>query len=135
MWKCQKCGREFPRQNQTHSCKIWPIENHFKNKELARSLFDEFVKRIREDVGEFEVRSLQCCIHLDTHFTFVAVFPMKDRIRLHFSVDHKIESPRIAEWSQYSKKRFMHRVEIKNREEINIEIIKWIKEAYNFREV
>jgi hypothetical protein len=38
MWTCEKCKRGFQRVGQTHSCKSVSVEDHLKNKELAKEL-------------------------------------------------------------------------------------------------
>ena len=134
MWKCPKCGRKFARKDQPHSCRTWPIDNHFKNKEeVARPLFNEFKARVKKNVGQFKIRSLHCCIHLVSDFSFVAVFPMKDKIRLHFSLDYKLESQRIGKRSQFSKNRYMYSIDLKTAKEMDAELMKWLKQAYNLR--
>ena len=50
MWTCPQCGRIFKKANQPHSCRKVPLEEHFKNKQAARMLFDFLVERINSRI-------------------------------------------------------------------------------------
>ena len=133
-WKCPKCGRKFEKNKQPHSCTIYPVAKHLKGKEAAAELYNELKIKIKKAAGPFKIESLPCCIHFVTAFTtftFAAVFAMKDRLRLHFTLDHKIASPRIRRYSQIATSRHMYEVDIKDKKEINKELLVWLKEAYN----
>ena len=58
---------------------------------------------------------------------------MKDKMRVHFQLDHKIESKRIWKSAQISAKRFTYRVDVHNEEEIDDELLNWIKLAYSVK--
>lgn len=61
MWTCPKCKREFSKTNQSHSCKVYPLENHFKGKEqVGKPLFDAFVEKVRQEVGPVKIDSPKC---------------------------------------------------------------------------
>ncbi len=32
LWRCPKCGREFARHNQGHSCVSTSVDDHFRGK-------------------------------------------------------------------------------------------------------
>lgn len=134
LWICPKCGRIFEKKNQAHSCKVYPLRNHFKGKEaVAVPLFRKLKARIKKDIGQIKVISLPCCIHLFGKFDFAAVFPLKDKIRIHFVLDYKLKSPRIYSFSKYSVSRYKYAIYIKDESKIDKELIGWMKEAYNLR--
>ena len=56
MWTCPKCGRIFKTTNQMHSCKKVPIADHFKNKDLAKDLFDYLVEQVTSKIGKVKIR-------------------------------------------------------------------------------
>jgi hypothetical protein len=132
LWKCPKCGRKFEKTEQPHSCTVYPVAKHLKGKETAAELYDELKTKIKKTIGPFRIESLPCCIHLvTTTFTFAAAFAMKDRLRLHFALDHKMTSRRIRRQSQIAASRHMYEVDIKDKKEIDKELLGWLKEAYN----
>ncbi len=131
MWKCPKCNREFMKNKQSHSCVFFPIENHFKNKESSKILFTKLIKAIENRIGEVKIESLLCCIHLLSNYTFSGVWILKDRVRLDFRVDYKIESKRIVDKQNLSKNRNLYYLEIKDEKEIDNKLLNWIKDSYN----
>ncbi len=130
-WKCPKCKRGFAKENQSHSCRIYPLENHFKNKEHAKELFNVLIEMMRKDVGKFIIDSPECCIHLVRNTTFAAVYALKDRIRLHFVLDYKKKINGAKEPFKMSANRYLYSLDILDKKDINKEILNIIKEAYN----
>lgn len=131
LWECPKCGRQFERKGQTHSCKYFPIEQHFIGKEKGKKLYERLKMVLREHLGDFKVESLECCIHFVSTFTFAAVKIVKDKIRVDFSLNHKLENKRIKKSIQMSAHRYLYCIDVINENEINQELMKWIQEAHN----
>jgi hypothetical protein len=130
LWKCAKCSREFAKKNQAHSCVSFPLENHFKDKEYAKELFTYLKEKIEASTGQLKIESLPCCIHLVSNYTFGAVWAMKDKLRIDFRTNFPIESSRIWKMIQMSPNRYLYYFEIKEKEEIDKELLGWIKAAY-----
>lgn len=131
MWKCPKCKREFAKRNQVHSCVFYPLEKHFEGKEdIARPLFEEFKKRIEKNIGPVKIESLPCCIHFVSDYTFGALWAMKDKARIDFRVNYDIESPRISRKIKMSPGRYLYYLEIKNKGEIDKQLLGWLKDSY-----
>lgn len=131
LWKCPKCGRQFERRGQSHSCKSFPVEQHFKGKPGGKLLYEKFKRVVRSQLGSFKIESLECCIHFVSTFTFAAVKIFKDKINVDFSLSRKIKSKRIAQYLQISANRYLHYIDIHTEDEIDEELIEWIEEAYN----
>jgi len=77
MWTCPKCGRVFQKAKQPHSCSKFPLEQHFKNKDAAKEIFDHLVEEINNKIGTVRIISLPCCIHLFGKFDFLAALPKR----------------------------------------------------------
>lgn len=134
LWACPKCGRTFAKKNQVHSCTVYPLKKHFVGKEeVAVPLFRELKTRIKKDIGSIKIISLPCCIHFFGKYDFAAVYALKDKVRIHFALDYKLKSSRIDKSSKYSAKRYMHSIDIESKDEIDKELIGWLKEAYHLR--
>ncbi len=132
MWTCPKCKREFFRDNQSHSCVVFPIENHFKGKDkIARQLFDDLIKQIEKNIGPIKIESLPCCIHLVSNYTFGAVWVQKEKIRIDFRIDSKIDDPRIYKQEKMSVNRYLYYLDIADKNDIDNKLISWIKKAYH----
>lgn len=129
LWKCPTCGRQFERHNQSHSCKVYPLELHFLRKDTGRALYERLCKEMHKKVGRFKIESLECCIHFVSTFTFAAVKIFKDKIRIDISLSYPIKNLRIKQAVKVSSNRFLYFIDIKSEAEINDELINWIKEA------
>jgi hypothetical protein len=129
MWHCPKCKREFKKNNQSHSCAVFPLEKHFIGKDYAKELFDYYIVEVRKKIKPLKIESLPCCIHLVTDFTFGAVWAMKDKIRIDFRLDKKVEIKSEAKITQISPNRFMYYLDIKDKKEITPELINLIEES------
>ena len=136
-WKCPKCGREFGKRNQQHSCTVYPLEKHFAGKEaVARPLYNMLRETIEKDIGPVKVESLPCCIHFVVNYeayTFAAVYALKDRIRIHFGSDRELKSPRIDKSAKVSAGKYMHSIDIRAGAEIDKELVSWLRQAYNLK--
>jgi len=124
------CKREFKNKNQAHSCTSFPLEKHFKGKETAKDLFLHLKGEIEKSVGHLKIESPPCCIHFVSNYTFGAVWPMKDKIRIDFRTDFEIKSKRIWKMAKLSANRYLYYLEIKNKKEIDRELLSWIRKAY-----
>jgi len=134
MWTCQKCGRIFEKAKQPHSCNKIPLEQHFKNKDRAKELFDHLVKHINSKIGRCQIISPPCCIHLFGTYDFLAVLPKKDKLEIRFSLDRKLDSPRLKQSVPLSAKNYKNCIDINTENEVNEELIKWLREAYHLKD-
>lgn len=134
MWSCPKCGREFEKEKQPHSCNKVPLKEHFKNKEKAEGLFKELVEQINNKIGKCKIISLPCCIHLFGKYDFLAFLPKKDSLEVRFSLDKKISNPRITQSVPISTKNFKNCLEITSEKDIDKELLAWLKESYNLKD-
>lgn len=133
MWTCPKCNRIFERTKQQHSCHKIPLEQHFKNKELARELFDFLVKQINSKIGKVKIISIPCCIHLFGKYDFIAALPKKDKLEIRFVLDKKLKDSRLMQSVSMSSKIYKNCINIAKKQEINYELLNWLKESYNLK--
>lgn len=133
MWKCPKCSRIFEKHGQMHSCRKKPLEEHFKNKGLAKDIFNSLVDSINQNVGKVEVISIPCCIHLFGKYDFLAALPKKNLLEIRFSLNRVLQSPRLKMSVAVSDTSYKNCIELESAEDINSELIDWIKEAYHLK--
>ncbi len=131
LWKCPQCGREFEREGQSHSCKIFPLQQHFENKPQGKLLYEKFKSAIKQQVGPFKTESLECCIHFVSTFTFATAKIFRDKIEVHFGLGRKIKSKRITQCVQLSANRYLYYINIYTSDEIDNTLMEWIAEAQN----
>src|SRR4030042_2851910 len=95
MWTCPKCERTLSRLSQPHSCHNIPLEQHFKNKDKAKELFNYLVEQVNSKIGKCQIISIPCCIHLFGTYDFLAALPKKDKLEIRFALDRKLTSQRL----------------------------------------
>lgn len=134
MWTCPKCKRIFKNTKQVHSCHIIDVARHFKNKEKAKELFDLLFKKINGEVGKCKIISLPCCIHLFGHYDFLAALPKKDHLEIRLGLNHKLNFKRVRLNFPVSAKSFKICIDVKEKREIDKQLMKWIGEAYHLKD-
>jgi hypothetical protein len=133
MWTCKNCERVFEKVGQSHSCQKVPLGQHFKNKEKAKDLFDHLVERINGEIGKTKIISLPCCVHLFGKYDFLAALPKKNKLEIRFTLDRKLNSPRLKASVLVSTNAIKNCIDISTFEEIDNELIEWLNESYCFK--
>lgn len=133
VWTCPKCGRQFARKGQAHSCKLFPLVNHFRGKPDSEILYRKLKRAVGDTIGPFKVESLQCCIHFVNRYTFAAIVILKNKIRIDFSLARKIRSSRIVKSGLLSASRYLYCVDVSNEREIDGTLLGWMKTSYESR--
>ena len=130
LWTCPKCKREFERKGQSHSCKHFPIEQHFIRREESKALYEKLRKAIKRRIGKLKIESLECCIHFVSSFTFAAVKIYKSKIRVDFALSSVIKNKRINRCVKMSTNRNLYCIDITKVEQIDEELLDLIEAAH-----
>jgi hypothetical protein len=69
-------------------------------------------------------------IHLEKNTGFAGVHPLKSAFNLEFRTDYPIDDPRIRRTQQLSARRYEHTVKIERESDIDEQLLKWLKDAY-----
>ena len=113
----------------------------FNEKTAALPLYEAFVKRLLAEIENVTVKVQKTQITFSNrhNFAFVSFLPArkaKDRpetyITVTFGLRYKKESPRIDVASEPYPNRWTHHMLIASEEEIDDELMSWIKEAAAF---
>jgi hypothetical protein len=134
MWTCTKCGRIFQKVNQPHTCRKIRLEDHFKNKEIAKELFDNLIDKINSYIAKCKIISIPCCIHLFGNYDFLAILPKKDRLETRFALDRKLDNPRVKTCVQLSSITYKNCIDLKSSEDIDKELLGWLYESYHLKD-
>ena len=130
LWTCPKCGRQFERKGQSHSCRAFLLAVHFKGKPAGKLLYEKLKQAVTKRIGSFKVESLECCIHFVSTSTFAAIKIYTDKIRVDFTLSRKIRNKRIKGWEQMSAHRYLYVIDVMSEDEMDEELLDWIQEAH-----
>ena len=131
MWTCPKCGRSFKRKDQQHTCRLISKESLFaKRPPELKSLYRKIVKEVKK-LGQHREEAVNPdVIFFKTKSTFLAVKVKKDHLDVEFFLDHLEDVPPVSKYLQTSKHRVAHVVPIDGQEQINEQLMQWIKSSY-----
>ncbi len=91
---------------------------------LERRLIDDGVARVTLP----DAKLLN--IHLVHNSGFAGAHPRKSYLYLNLRTDYPIDSPRITKTEQVSKNRFHNELKLSYPDEIDEELLGWLKDAY-----
>ena len=97
--------------------------------ELVQAIYT----RLREalsTLGPFQEEPKKTSIHLVRNAGFAGVHPRKSYLYLNLRTDYPIDNPRIAKTEQVSKNRFHNELKLNAPDEVDEELIGWLKDAY-----
>lgn len=135
LWTCPKCKRKFERQGQSHSCQAFPLAKHFERKPEGQLLYEKLKHAVKNEVGTYKIESLACCIHFVSTYTFAAVKILKDKIKVGFSLSRKIQNNRFTDFTPMSAHRYLYYIDVMKVNDIDRELMEWIHEAYDKKNV
>jgi Domain of unknown function (DUF5655) len=106
------------------------VKSHFEGKdESVRATYDRLLKSARQ-FGPVSEEPKKTSIHLVNRTAFAGVATRKKTIVLTIKSDRKLSSPRIHKSEQVSANRFHHEVKISSPAEVDVELVKWLGDAY-----
>ena len=107
----------------------------------ALPLYEQLLELVRQTVGPFSIRVQKTQITWSNRYVFACISfakvrPAKLRPQAYlvvtFGLDHRVESPRIDIATEPYPHRWTHHVLISAPEEIDNELLGWVREAYDF---
>lgn len=129
-WTCLNCNRTFKNTGQWHSCVVKSLDEHFINKEPRVKVTYERLESTLKTFGDFQISPVINAILFSSESTFLAVKPKSKWLDLEFVLDYQADEFPIHKMVQVSKTRYAHFVRIQNPEEVDEQLIGWIKKAY-----
>lgn len=107
----------------------------------ALPLYEQLLELVRQTVGTFSIRVQKTQITWSNRYVFACISfakvrPAKLRPQTYlvvtFGLDHRVEPPRIDIATEPYPHRWTHHVLISAPEEIDNELLGWVREAYDF---
>jgi len=107
------------------------VKSHFEGKDpVVRKIYDHLLKALRQ-MGPIIEEPKKTSIHLVNVTALAGVATRKDYLILTIKSDRKLTSPRIHKTERASARRFHQEVKLTSPEEVDAELIGWLKEAYS----
>lgn len=129
LWRCPKCGRDFARQDQSHSCVSISVEEHFRGKQdRLRGVFRRLHNALRR-TGPVRVDAVKSAINLADRFHFAMIYVQKDGLKVEFALDRRLDDPRVIRTQDLSSNRVIHFVKVTREEEVDSQLLGWLREA------
>jgi hypothetical protein len=132
MWVCPNCSRRFRNANQNHTCHLISKDDLFiKRPAHLKSLYEKIIDVVQRFGNFREETVMPDVIFFKTKSTFMAVKVKKDHLDIEFFLDHLENIPPVSKYLQTSKHRVAHVVPIDNEEDIDPQLMRWMKHSYD----
>lgn len=106
------------------------VKIHFEKAEPAvAKAYDKLIKEANK-FGTVKIESHRTSIHLVRESAFAGVATRKKHLVLTIKGDGPIKSPRIFKSEQVSRNRYHHEFKISNPDEIDRELVSWLKKGW-----
>ena len=106
------------------------VESHFAGKDaIVRDIYNGVLKAIGQ-IGPVIEEAKKTSIHLVNKSALAGVATRKKYLILTIKSDRKLNSSRIHRAERASANRFHHEIKLSSPEEIDAELIAWLKAAY-----
>jgi uncharacterized protein DUF5655 len=132
LWTCPKCGRKLVGRNMWHACGDYSVEGFLDGRgERARALFERFEGLIAA-CGPYEVAPAKTRVAFMARVRFAGVSAISDRgMTIAFGLPRPVRHPRIRKIEDYGGGWYGHWMRIRSPEELDAELLAWLRESYH----
>ena len=129
LWVCSRCGRQFAKAKQAHSCRVYTIDDHFHGKDpKLRSLLDALLHAL-ERRGPLRVDAVESTINLVSNYHFGGIAVRRGYLRVGFILDRELRSKRIARSERVGAHRVSHHVYVRSLRDLDAQLLDWLAAA------
>jgi hypothetical protein len=130
LWKCPDCGRRFANRNQTHTCGLHTLEEHFVGRPpIVIETYQALEAAVR-DVGEVIVLPEKTRIAFQVRMSFAAAKLRRGWVDAHVVLARRVDNPRFRKVETFSPRNHLHQFRVATPEEVDDEVRAWLREAY-----
>jgi len=106
---------------------------HLEGKDpVVGKIYNKLVKKLHR-FGQLKVEPKKTSIHLANRFGFAGVYTRQNYINLEIHLDYRLKSGRVSKVDQASTNRFHHTVKLTGEDDVDAELMAWLKEAYDLK--
>lgn len=135
LWECPKCGAKLVSRNMWHACGPFTVDAFLEGKGArARELFEGFEELLRK-CGRVTAAPAKTRVAFMVRVRFAGVSSVSDRgMTIAFALRRPLKNPRIFKMVKYNPRWYGHFVRIKSPEELDGELLGWLRESYEVGE-
>jgi hypothetical protein len=107
--------------------------NHLEDKELVvTQIYEQLINELQR-FGQLKIEPKKTSIHLGNRFGFAGIYTRKNYINLEVHLNYKLASQRVNKVEQASANRYHHTIKLTNADEIDRELLNWLRQAYDLK--
>ena len=107
--------------------------NHLEDKEpVVTEIYERLIAELQK-FGPLKIEPKKTSIHLGNRFGFAGVYTRKNYINLEVHLSHKLTSKRVSKVEQASANRYHHTIKLTAPNEVDGELLDWLKDAYDLK--
>jgi hypothetical protein len=130
MWQCPECGRRFANRNQTHTCGLHRLEEHFVGRDQIVIETYRALEAAVRDTGDVIVLPEKTRIAFQVRMSFAAATLRRSWVDAHVVLARRLENPRFRKVETFSPRNHLHLFRLASPEEVDDEVKAWLREAY-----
>jgi hypothetical protein len=106
---------------------------HLEDKEpVVAEIYEKLIAALHH-FGPLKIEPKKTSIHLGNRFGFAGVYTQKKAVNLEVHLNHQLTSPRISKVEQASANRFHHTIKLTAPDDVDGELLGWLREAYELK--
>jgi hypothetical protein len=126
---CYHC-KEWVKEGEAHDC--WTTTEAALTRDLSEDLCDAW-ERLRETAAGFGAQRIYASHHsimFSRQSCYFFVRPKRSFLELNVFLGRTVRSPQVKRVIEGSRKRRVHVIQVRHRDEVESPITDWIREAY-----
>jgi hypothetical protein len=131
LWQCPACGEKFVTKNMWHSCGKFSLEDLFARSEPHVFEFYQDFAALVKSCGPVTIIPQKTRLVFQARVRFISCTPRKNYLLCSFGLSRKLASPRFHKITRYAPRWFGHEYRLTAKEELDDELIVWIRESYD----
>ncbi len=131
-WTCQRCGKTFAKENQSHKCERVELASLFEGRSPhLEGIFEEMLPLLQQ-IGPLTVTTSKKAITLyaPSHKAFLGIELKKRFLDIWFTLEEKYDEFPVFKVVKPSKYRFAHYVRLSYLEDLETLPLHLIEQAY-----
>lgn len=132
--ECYHC-KQWVEEGEAHDC--WTTTEAALTRDLSEDLRDAY-ERVREtaaDFGDQRIYASHHSIMFSRKTCYFFVRPKRKYLEVVIFLGRRIRAPQVKRADQGSKAKYYHILHITHRDEVEVPITDWLREAYDLQDV